>query len=143
MFRLARNSTSGYTFIELLIALALLGIVVAPLLNLFATGYVFIGNARMQTTALNLCRAGLEELRAVGYTTLYDLYHENPSSTAIEPDPLYFAGFTRKTTVTQVKLSIANSNELPVELLQIDVTVSWRENNRDYEETLSTYLGHR
>ncbi len=143
MFRLVRTITSGYTFIELLIALALLGIVVAPLLNLFATGYTFIGDARKETTALNLCRARLEELRALGYTAVYDLYLENPSSTAIEPDPSGIAGFTRKTTLTQIVLPTANSIACPVELLQIDVTVIWRENNRDYEEALSTYLGHR
>ncbi len=143
MFRLVRSNTFGYTFIELLIALALLGIVVAPLLNLFATGYTFIGDARMQTTALNLCRARLEELRALGYIAVYDLYLENPSSTVIEPDPSGIAGFSRKTTLTQIFLPTANNNGLAVELLQIDVTVAWRENNRDYEETLSTYLGHR
>ncbi len=143
MFRLVRNSTSGYTFIELLIALALLGIVVAPLLNLFATGYAFIGDARMQTTALNLCRARLEEMRSLGYTAVYDLYLDQSSLPVNEPDPFIFPGFTRETTVTLVELPISHNSELPVELLQINVTLSWQENNREQEETLSTYLSNR
>ena len=143
MFRLVRSNTSGYTFIELLIALALLGMVVAPLLNLFATGYSFIGDARMHTTALNLCRARLEEMRAAGYSAVYNFYLENSSLSITEPDPLGFAGFTRETTVTLVELPTAISSGLLVELLQIEVTVAWRVNNREHEETLSTYLGRR
>lgn len=143
MFRLIRSNICGYTFIELLIALALLGIVVAPLLNLFAGGYSIISDARMHTTALNLCRARLEEMRALSYPAVSDLYLENPTLTFIETDPLGFAGFTRETTVTVVELPTALSSESPVELLQIDVTVIWRENNREQEETLSTYLSNR
>lgn len=143
MFRLVRNNTSGYTFIELLIALALLGMVVAPLLNLFATGYSLIGDARMHTIALNLCRARLEEMRALGYSAVYNLYFENSSLPITEPDPLGFAGFTRKTAITLVEIPAAINCGLPVELLQIDVTVAWRVNNREHEEILSTYLGKR
>jgi prepilin-type N-terminal cleavage/methylation domain-containing protein len=143
MFRLVRSNTSGYTFIELLIALALLGIVVAPLLNLFATGYTFIGDARRHTTALNLCRARLEEVRAMGYTAVCDQYLESSSLPISEPNPLGLDGFTRKTRITPVELPTALSIAPPVELLQIDVTVIWRDNNREQEETLSTYLSNR
>lgn len=143
MFRLVRNNTSGYTFIELLIALALLGIVVAPLLNLFATGYSFIGDARRHTTALNLCRARLEEMRALGYSSVYDLYFNDTASPVTELDPLGYVGFTRETTVSLTDLPTVTNVALPVELLQIDVTVSWQENNREHEETLSTYLAKR
>jgi prepilin-type N-terminal cleavage/methylation domain-containing protein len=143
MFRLVRASTSGYTFIELLIALALLGIVVAPLLNLFATGYSFIGDARKETTALNLCRTRLEEMRAMGYTAVCVQYLDSSSLPVSEFNPLGLDGFTRRTNVTLVELATNNSSNPSVELLQIDVTVTWHENNRDYEETLSTYLAHR
>jgi prepilin-type N-terminal cleavage/methylation domain-containing protein len=143
MFRLVRANTSGYTFIELLIALALLGIVVAPLLNLFATGYSFIGDARKETTALNLCRTRLEEMRAMGYTAVCVQYLDSSSLPVSEFNPLGLDGFTRRTNVTLVELATNNSSNPSVELLQIDVTVTWHENNRDYEETLSTYLAHR
>jgi prepilin-type N-terminal cleavage/methylation domain-containing protein len=143
MFRLVRANTSGYTFIELLIALALLGIVVAPLLNLFATGYSFIGDARKETTALNLCRTRLEELRAMGYSTVCVQYIDSSSLPVSEFNPLGLDGFIRETNVTLVELATNNSSNPSVELLQIDVTVTWHENNRDYEETLSTYLAHR
>ncbi len=143
MFRLVRNNVSGYTFIELLIALALLGIVVTPLLNLFATGYSFIGDARRHTTAHNLCRARLEEMRALGYSSVYDLYFNDTASHVTELDPLGYVGFTRETTVSLTDLPTVTNAALPVELLQIDVTVSWQENNREHEETLSTYLGKR
>jgi len=143
MFRLIRSNICGYTFIELLIALALLGIVVAPLLTLFACSYTIIGDARMHTTALNLCRARLEEMRAFGYSAVYDLYLDNPSLPFIEADPLTFADFTRETTVTLVELPAAVNSGLLVELMQIEVTVSWWENDRELKETLSTYLCKR
>lgn len=143
MFRMVRNNLNGYTLIELLIALALLGIVATPLLNLFATGYCFIGNARMHTTALNLCRARLEETRALGYSAVYDLYLADAVSPVSELDPLGFTGFTRETKVTLINLQAAADTSLPVELLQIDVTVLWWENNSELKETISTYLGKR
>ncbi len=143
MFRMVKNSASGYTFIELLIALALLGIVVAPLLNLFATGYAYIGNARMQTTALNLCRDRIEEMRALGYPAVYNLYLENPSTVSIETNLAGFSGFIRETTLTRVELPAATGNGTAAELLQIDVAVSWWENNCKHEETLSTYFSGR
>jgi len=143
MFRLIRNNVYGYTFIELLIALVLLGIVVTPLLNLFVTGYSCIVNARLHTTALNLCRARLEETRAMGYGAVYDLYLVAAPAPVIEPDPFDLAGFTRVTTVSVLDLPAATNAALPAQLLQIDVTVSWQENNRELKETLSTYLGKR
>jgi prepilin-type N-terminal cleavage/methylation domain-containing protein len=143
MFRLVRASTSGYTFIELLIALALLGIVVAPLLNLFATGYSFISHAREETTALNLCRTRLEEMRAMGYTAVCVQYLDSSSLPVSEFNPLDLDGFIRETNVTLVKLLANPGSDLAIELLQIDVTVTWQENNRNFEETLSTYLANR
>jgi len=143
LFRPVRSAVNGYTFIEILIALALLGIVVAPLLNLFATGYFFINDARMHTTALNLCRARLEETRALGYSAVYDLYLAGAASPVIETDPLGYTGFTRETSVFLIDLPTVTNALLPVQLLQIDITVSWLENNREHSETLSTYLGKR
>ena len=143
MFRLVRNNIYGYTFIELLIALALLGIVITPLLNRFMTGYSFIHNARMHTTALNLCRARLEETRAMGYSAVYDLYFADTAAPVTEPDPFGLSGFTRETTVSIIDLPAMTNAALPAQLLQIDVTVSWQGNNHELKETLSTYLGKR
>jgi prepilin-type N-terminal cleavage/methylation domain-containing protein len=132
---------SGYTFIELLVAIAILGLVVTPLLTLFTTGYFLISNARQQTIALNLCRSKLEEVKSPGYYSTQDLQFNAFGSPIIEFDPEGFSGYRRETFFSAYALP-TDSNDPPLlELVQVDVAVFWPVQSGEQSETLSYLLG--
>jgi prepilin-type N-terminal cleavage/methylation domain-containing protein len=143
LFKLSLCNIRGYSFIELLLALAILGIVVTPLLSLFATAYLSINSARVKSTATNLCRSQIEQLRALGYDQVSFFYSQNQNNPLIEPEPEGCSGYRRETAVSSITIPMAGNESDPPSLLRIDVTVTWNEKNRVQSETLSTYLGRR
>lgn len=143
MIKKTRCSDSGYSFIELLVALALLGIVVTPFLNMFFIGLASINNARLQTTAINLCRSRLEQLRASGYDQVFDNYVNSHNEAHVEPDPEGYRGFQRETNVSLHLLPLGEPGHGPAELLLLEVTVTWLDRDQEHAETLSSYLSKR
>lgn len=140
--KIVRNK-SGYTFIELLIAIAILGLVITPLLTLFSTGYLLINNARQQTIAANLCRSRIEEVKSPGYLSTQELQINESSLPLIEFDPEGFAGFRRETTFSAFPLLTGISSPPAMELIRVDVTVFWLIKNSERSETLSCLVGKR
>jgi prepilin-type N-terminal cleavage/methylation domain-containing protein len=136
-------SNRGSSFIELLVALAILGIVVTPFLNLFGFSSTFINNACLQSTAVNLCRSQLEKTKALGYNQVYFYYVDEHNSPLIEDEPDGFPGFRRETVVSNFLLPLTETELQGIDLLQIDVTVSWQEREKEHSETLSTYICKR
>jgi hypothetical protein len=143
LIRTIYRSAYGSTFIELLVALALLGIVVTPFLNLFAFSSHAINRASRQSTAINLCRSQLEKAKANGYESLYDFYLTEQNNPLIEIDPDGCSGFRRETAVSHFFLPETETAVPNVGLLLIEVSVFWQEDGRELSEILATYLAER
>lgn len=135
----------GYTFVELLLAITILGIVVSPFIALFSGSYLAINNAGRHTVAANLCRDRLESLKSSGFDSVYELYINSDGNAVIENDLLGHSGFRRSTLIQPYPvehLINSNDNNLPeTELLLIEVTVSWSFREVIYEESVVTLLG--
>ncbi len=138
------RSNGGYTFIELLIAISILGLVVAPFLALFSGSYLAISSAGRQSAAINLCREQMEAVKSLGCSTVRTTYlEENASSSSVEETIAGFSGFRRTTSVETFIFSCENEPSLELELLFIEVTVLWNERQSEKSETLSSFLSCR
>jgi prepilin-type N-terminal cleavage/methylation domain-containing protein len=137
------RESGGYTFIELLIAITILGFVITPFLGLFSFSFSSIARAGHQSAALNLCRDKLETLKAEGFDTLYTDFITSAGNPLLETDLPTMPGYRRVTEVTPIEINALPAMEEPIELLLITVTVYWTANNQEYSETVESYLGKR
>ena len=136
------SSTCGYSFIELLVAMAILGLVSAPLLALFTGSFSSIAEAGRRSAAINLCREKMEVIKAGGYESAYDYYITNAGSPGVENNIPGQPHFSR-TTIVQT-LDPGNDSLPPVsEILSIQITVTWNEKGREISESLESRLAER
>lgn len=143
MFTALRRGSDGYTFIELLLAITILGFVVAPFLGLFTGSFSAITRAGRQSCAINLCREKMEYIKAKGYTSAYNHYIENGSSVLIEENISEGEGFWRVTEVNVISGTDLGNSLPEIDLLQIKITVYWLFRDQEYSETLESYLANR
>ncbi len=138
------RSNSGYTFIELLIALTILGLLVSPILMMFSGSLQAIDNAGSHSVAINLCRQQMEYIKALGYESALQLYaSDNGTSNHWDNNIDGFPGFKRATSVKPFLFSCTNTSTLEVELLLIEITVTWEERGALKEERLQGLLSSR
>ncbi len=137
------RSRHGYTFIELLVAISILGFVIAPFLALFTNSFSSIALSGRETTAINLCREKMESVKAIGYTAVYKFYITDNHSPQHENDLLSAPGFRRVTEINTVIISTAGTPQHVIELLHIKTTAYWMVRDLEYSETLDSYLACR
>lgn len=132
---------NGYSFIELLVAVAILGLVTAPLLAMFTGSFSSIAGAGRKSAAINLCREKIEILKAGGYEEVYDSYLVS-GGFMIEDDIPGWPGYSR---VTEVKDLAPGSDYLPAgsKLLSVKVTVYWQGGTYETSESLESRLAKR
>lgn len=143
MIKVLRRCSDGYTFIELLLAITILGIVVVPFLGLFTGSFSAITLAGRQSCAVNLCREKMENIKAGGYAAVYDYYIEKGASPLHEENLAAGEGFWRITEVNVISGSVLGNNLPEIDLLQINITVYWLFRDQEYSETLESYLANR
>ena len=143
MTKVSLRSKDGYTFIELLLAITILGFVVTPFLGLFTYSFSSLVLSGRQSSAINLCREKMESLKADGYSSVYDCYITGGASPLLENDPAQNPGFRRITEVIPLSITTSGTPQLTLELLQIKITVFWMIRDREYSETVESYLGCR
>lgn len=135
---------NGFTFAELMVAVTILAVVTVPLLSLLASGHAAAVFSGRQTTAVNLCRAGVEEIKARGYDYYMAVIEENAGAPYTPPaeDPVPgFSFFSRRAVVAAEILP--GLNGLEVKLLRVTVTVSWMHGDGERSVALETYLAER
>ncbi|MEW6308461.1 MAG: type II secretion system protein [Bacillota bacterium] len=96
----------GLTLIEVLVSVAILGLLVMPVFELFRAGMAGDALARTSTVATALCQEKLEALRHSGYTAI--------QAEAAAPVP-GFTAYTREVLVTSPETG----------LKQVTVIVTW------------------
>lgn len=107
-----KNSKSGFTLLELMIAVAVIIIALAGLLAVFSHLMYLNENARKLTLAVTACQDKLEEMRNSNFSTLYATYN----GTSFNPN-----GFSAGEAKGAISINNSNPN-----LLQVCVNVSWR-----------------
>ncbi|MDW7740191.1 MAG: type II secretion system protein [Bacillota bacterium] len=140
MANILLQDNRGYTFTEILVAITILGLVITPILTLFISSFQSINHAGKRTTAVNLCREQLEQVKAAGYSDVYRDYLEEGSELYFESEIEGFTGFSRETRVEPYILTVSEDTSL--ELLQITVTVKWQQRNIERVQRLISFSGH-
>jgi len=126
MERLGRAGFSkGFTLIETLMAIVLLGLGVFLLLWAFSQGVAASNDAQDLRTATALAQAKMADLRDTAYASLADEARAAVSG---------FAGFERYVDVT------ASPGGTDTDLTQIDVTVYWTLTGGESSTTLTTFM---
>jgi len=136
------HKSNGYTFIELLLAVTLLALITTPMLTLFVTALSAVHSAGQQTTAVNLCRAAMESVKAAGYDAAYETFIIEALSPIVESSLPGAANFRR---VTEVISLTPESGPLlhSLEILHIRITVYWPGQGRERYVVLESYLAPR
>ncbi len=132
----------GYTFVELLVAITILGFIITPFLNLFIFSFSSIENAGKYTTAINLGREKMEDIKARGYNNAYEYYIVDGNNPHPENDIDSWPQYRRVTEVYPLNL---NGEDLypNLELLSIKITVYWTTGETEYSEVLESTLCQR
>lgn len=132
---------SGFTFVEILIALLLFSLGIVGLLRIFPLDRRYLAQSASQTQAIFLAQEEIEKVRADTYANLtimptyYEALENVGSGTTGDPFNLY----QRKTAITLVDGNGASS-ATDVGLKKVQVTVSWTENNNTRSYIVSTYV---
>lgn len=113
----------GFTLIELMAAVTILVIVIAPALGLFSASFANNREAKEKTMAVALAQAKLEELKTAHYQELSALVGETVEEIPVEEGSKY----NRRTEIRQQE----------PKLLEIIVTVYWD----DKEVSFATLKG--
>ncbi len=137
------GSACGYSYIELLVAVAILGLVAAPLLALFTGSFSSIAGAGIMSSAINLCREQMETVKARGYEEAYSFYVAGSGNPSYVEENI--PGHPHYIRITEVALINPEDELLPPgsELLSIKITVyrtGWR---REISESLESRLARR
>jgi prepilin-type N-terminal cleavage/methylation domain-containing protein len=137
------RSERGYTFIELLVAITMLGIIIVPVAALFTTGYAGMVRAGRRTAASNLCREKIEEVKANGYS--YYIQSISGSQDGIFVDIEESPGgsnlFRRETRLQRVK--VLSDPDLEGSVIRITVKVTWKEFETERTVQMESYLSNR
>ncbi len=142
MIKVFLINSRGYTLVELLVAISLLGLVVAPFLGLITTSFTFISEAGMKTAATNLALEKMERIKACGFEQAYNLFILEEMNPQIEESIPRWENFTRKTEVSKpcpVELGLP----FDIEVLEVLVTVSWKRGDREKSVILASKLCRR
>ncbi len=116
----------GYTLVELLLAVAVLGVIMVPFFGMFSAGNFNNFQAGNYSTAVNLAREKMESIKNTEYDSVEALGAE-----AVDGYP----SFSRVVDVTEHEA--VETDE--VELKEVTVTVYW--DDRSYG--LSSYITRR
>jgi len=137
-----RSGTIGFTFIEIVAAIAILAVGILAILTLFPVGIESSKKAAVRTKAALLGEMKMEELRA---TTTFDLLADVAKTTfTAAEDPEQHYQFS--VTVTEAPKAYAPGSTDP-NLKKVVVSVFWPAaetvENKQQRMDFTTYVGNR
>lgn len=112
----ASAGEGGFTLVEVVLALAIIGIIVVPLTALFIANAGSGAEAYSYLRAAYLAQARIEEFRALPFSSVVS------EPAAAVPDA---PGYLRQVTVTEQRTTTEILLGLPARLKQVTVTVTW------------------
>lgn len=127
----------GFSLVEVLVSLALAGLLIASLSTLFLSGYNKVISAAESTAAAAMAQGKLEKIKARDYAELRELVGSGNSYKSGEMQEGKYKISYSLTLVTEEYL-VAGIPYNP-ELLLLEVTVMWHR-GRERELSLAVYL---
>lgn len=130
------HSSGGFTLVEVLVALAIIGLVASASVKIFTAAGGYITGAGKETVGVQVARESIEHVKSMspdeiaGYTLLSE-----PGLTEDYGQMEKFPGFKR---VTRVSIEELNITGVPAAIARITVTVFWNgEINPLYERSIA------
>jgi general secretion pathway protein I len=119
-----QNRPEGFTLLEVLVALVLLGITVTVVIQLFSANLGLIARSEDYVDALVKAESKMREIVEEGGL-------EEGTSTEITPE-----GFTMDVRITETL--VERTELLPVKVFEIDLTVRWKKARNERSIKLKT-----
>jgi len=142
VIKILLKNNFGYSLIEIMVAVAILGIVTAPFLTIFSESFSSIVESGKKSTAINLGREKMETVKSGGYDQAYEYFIAGSESPLVEDSIINFPGYLRITEVAPANLE-TYSLPAEIELLSIKITVYWTTRGIEYSESLESKLARR
>ena len=131
------TAKSGFTLVEVLVALSVFIIAIIVIIQLFPVGLKSSISSKNETCAVNLAQAGLENIKGTAYD---DVNGESRARISLDPaDPFY--KFERESIVQFVDTNL-ETIESDLGLKKIIVTVFWQESGQE-QNVSATYIKSR
>lgn len=132
---------SGFSFLELLIALSLFSVGMVSILQIFPLNRRYLAQSAAVTQASFLGQAEIETVRATDYDSLIPGTFEPQHSVSNDAsDPL--SQFERSTVITLIDKD-HHTTATDVGLKKVEVTVYWSERGINRQYSLTTYASNR
>lgn len=121
-----RVKKTGFTLLEILIALILCTLGVVVMAGLISSGLVGSSDAENTTIAMNLAQRRMEEIRNLGFSNISDEPKDSVAG---------FSGFQR-----EVEIDDPPGAPTTDDLKQVTVTVYWTTKGGEADISLVTYI---
>ena len=128
------RATSGFTLIETVIALAIVGIGLTVILELFSGGLRLARTSEEYTKAMNFARMKLEEI-----ITQQNI--EEGTDEGEFDDTFHWQTSTKKIDLLPVEKD--TDFKPPVDLFQVKVDVLWKSGAKEKSATIESYKVHK
>lgn len=124
---------TGFTMVEILVALCFIGIAFIPILGLFISGASGTAEVTNTAAALNLASETMDILSNLPYEDLMSRY-DSDTTVPVE------------TLGTKFEMHILKPSDVPSydgELARVEVRVTWQEKGKDKDVVLTTLVGNQ
>lgn len=128
MKRSAQKDAKGFTLVELIIGMALLGMIFAGAFSGIKTGFDVLEEARDQTRVAQMLQSELERLRTLNWNDLTAL----PAQSNIQLEGALAQAYRNRYTFTREISSPGSDRRM------VTVTASWTNSGRDRALTMTT-----
>ena len=134
---------SGFTFIELLVGIALLSIIAVPLVTYFSNSYAGTVRAGRRTVAINLCRKKIEAIKVQGCAYCLECIADSPNGIDIEIEELSRDNYLFRRETKLQRILLGKGEAETAMLILITVQVRWQETGRERSVETESYLAER
>ena len=130
---LKNKHNNGFTLIEVLLAVAILGILSISMMSFFSQSYQYTKNNESKTVGINVARNVLNYIERQEFSKMKDLTPSTFTSDTCPSDVLIGCSDVLKTTVNDVNyeatvsLSPHTDAELENLLIAVEVNIKWNE----------------
>ena len=124
-----KQKAKGFTYIELLIAVAILPFVIIAFAQVFFYRAIAVKQAKIRSVASSYASDGMEETKELSFSNIGDPYY--PSVWKTETKELISGiNFTRTITISS----------LASDLKRIDISVEWSQGDETKSTSLTSYI---
>ena len=116
---------AGFSLIEVAIAIAVLALLLARIVEVFNRGAIALRRTQQQAAAYNLARGIMEQYSDWGRLDLLDGIADGALTNGIYSSPPLPLPVTLNNITYTPSLTISDGPILPVQIKQLDLTISW------------------